>query len=48
MVARGGGCGVGEIGEGGQEVQTSSYKINNSWDVMYNMVTTVNNTVLHI
>lgn len=26
-----GGCQVGEIGEGGQKVQTSSYKINNSW-----------------
>ena len=33
MVARGGGrgWGVGEMGEGGQKVQTSSYKINKSW-----------------
>ena len=27
MVARGEGWGVGEMGEGGQKVQTSSYKI---------------------
>ena len=33
---------------GGQKVQTSSYKINKSWDVMYSVVTIVNNTVLHI
>ena len=33
-------------GEGGQKAQTSSYKINESGDVMYSMVTTVNNTVL--
>ena len=31
-----------------QNVQTSSYKINKSWDVMYSMATRVNNTVLHI
>ena len=32
VVARGEGClGVGKTGEGGQVVQTSSYKINKSW-----------------
>ena len=31
VVARGKGWGVGEMGEGGQKVQTSSYKINKSW-----------------
>jgi len=36
-----------ELGEGDQKVQISSYKIN-SRDVMYNMKTTVNNTVLYI
>ena len=30
-MARGKGWGVGEMGEGGQKVQTSSYKINKSW-----------------
>ena len=38
---------VGKMGKGGQKVQTSSYKRNKSWDVMYSMVTIVN-TVLHI
>ena len=38
---------------GGTEISeskctTSSYKINISWDVIYNMVTIVNNTLLHI
>ena len=28
MVTRGGGLGEGELDEGGQKVQTSSYKIN--------------------
>ena len=31
----------GVMGEGGQKVQTFSYKINQFWDVMYIMVTTV-------
>ena len=38
--------GVIERGEGGSKVQTSSYKINKSWDVMYSLVTVVNNTAL--
>ena len=46
VVARVGGLGVGEMGEGGQRVQTSSYKCHG--DVMYSMVTIVNNTVLYI
>ena len=50
LIEHTGGCqrqGVGEVGktgEGGQKVQTSSY----IGDVMYNMVTIVNNTVLNI
>ena len=35
------------MGEEGQKVQTSSYKISLG-DVMYSMVAIVNNTVLHI
>ena len=31
--------------EGGQKVQTSSYKISKSWDVTYSMVTTVTTAV---
>ena len=38
---------VGKTGEGGQKVKTSSYKIRHE-DIMYSMVTVVNNTVLHI
>ena len=34
--------GVGEMGGGGQKVQTSSYKVTKSWDVMHSMVFTVN------
>ena len=33
MVARGD-WGMGEMGKDGQKVQTSSYKINKSWDVV--------------
>lgn len=40
--------GVDEMGEGGQKVQTPSYKTDKSWDVMHSMVTVVNNTVLYI
>ena len=39
--------GCGEMSEGGQKVQTSSCKINKSWNVMDSMVTTVNNAELH-
>ena len=38
---------MGEMGEGGKKVQTSSYKISHG-GVMCSMVTIVNNTVLHI
>ena len=38
--------GVGEISEV-QKIQTSSYKISDG-DIMYNMVTIVHNTTLHI
>ena len=40
--------GVGKMGEEGQKVPTSSYKINKPWDVLYSMGTIINNTVLHI
>ena len=36
------------MSKGGQKVQTSHYKINKSRDVLYSMVTIVNNTVLRI
>ena len=38
------------MGEGGRKVlvQTSSYKICKAWDIIYIMVTIVNNTVLYI
>ena len=41
------GWGIGEMGEGGQKVQNSSYKIS-SEDIMYSMPTIVNNTGLYI
>ena len=31
--------GGGGTGKGGQKVQTFSYKINKSWDIMYNTIT---------
>ena len=36
------------MGEGDPKIQTSSYKINKSWDIIYSVVTTVNNTGLHV
>lgn len=36
------------MGEGSQQVQTSSYRINKSWGVRCSMLTRVNNTVLYI
>ena len=39
--------GGGKMGDVGQRVQTSSYKRNKFWDLMYSMVTTVNNTVFY-
>ena len=41
------GWGVGEIGEGGPKVPTSSYKRSHG-DVTYSTVTIVNNTLLHV
>lgn len=43
MVAGGWGGGVG-----GHKAQTSRYNINVFWDVMYSLVTVVNNIVLYI
>lgn len=39
---------VGKMCKGGQKVQTFSYKINKSWDMMCSMATIVNYTVLHV
>ena len=39
---------VGEKSEGSQKVQTSNYKVNKFWDVMYSIVTIANNTVLYV
>ena len=36
------------MGDKGQKVPTSNYKINKFWDVLYSMVIVVNNTVLYI
>ena len=42
------GCrGGSEMGEGGQNVHTSGYKISHK-DTVYSMVTTVNNATIHI
>ena len=43
-----GGIGLHKMGEGDPKIQTSSYKINKSWDIIYSVVTTVNNTGLHV
>ena len=45
--AGGGGGGLGETGEVGQKVQTSSYKII-SGNVMYSVVTVITDNVLYI
>ena len=45
MVAKGGEWWVGKMGEGGQEVKISSYKIKCSGHVIYGMVTIINNIV---
>ena len=42
MAARGRGWGQGYLDEGGQKVQTSSYR-----DVMYNMINIINTTVCY-
>ena len=36
---------VSKMGEGGQEVQTSSYKINKPWVIRYSIMTVINNTI---
>lgn len=38
--------GAHKIGIGLLEVQTSSYKVNNSWDVMYSLENIANNSVI--
>ena len=47
MVARGEGWGMGKMAKDGKKIQTSRYKINKSWDIMYSMVSKVNNIVLY-
>lgn len=47
-IARGRGLEVGKMGQGGQKLKTFSYKINNNGDVIYSVMTIVNNTILHI
>ena len=39
---------MGEMGEGGQKVQTSSYKINKYWGCYVLQCDIVDNTVLYI
>ena len=39
---------VDEMSEGDQNIQISSYKMAKSWEIMYSMVTIINNTILHI
>lgn len=48
MVAGGGEWEEGRAGEGDQKLRSSSYKINNSEDVMYNMTIIVNVTAWYI
>lgn len=40
--------GVGIMAEGGQKVQSSTFKINKLWHVVHSMATIVNNSVLRI
>lgn len=42
-----GGWVVGKMGKGSQKVQTLSYKMNQSGDLMYSMVTIANNNVFY-
>ena len=39
--------GIGKMGEGAPKIQTSSSKIKRPGDIMYSIVTVVNNTVLY-
>ena len=48
MVLREKGVWRGEMSEENQKVQTSCYKRYKSSDVMYSMMTTINNIVLHL
>ena len=38
----------GKLDEGNQKAQTSSYKINSTRDVMYNMINIINTAIWHI
>ena len=48
MPTRGTGCGVDKMYESGQKKQISSYKIINPEDMMYCMLTVLNNAELCI
>lgn len=49
VVARGeGDWKVGKMGEGDQEIETSSHKINKACDVTYSMLAIVNNILVQI
>ena len=38
--------GMSEIGEGDEEIQTSTYKIKETWDEMYSMGNTISYTTI--
>jgi len=40
--------GLGKMGEGEQEVQTSGYQISKSWGIWYSMVAIVNTIVFKL
>ena len=40
--------GEGELDEGGQNIQTSSYKINSTRDSLYNMINIINTAICYI
>ena len=48
VATRGGGWGGKELNEGGQKVQTSSYKINKYKGIMYNMINIINLDVCYM
>lgn len=45
MVQREGDWGLGKMGEGGQKLHVSSYKINKPGDAVYGIMGIVNNTI---
>ena len=41
-------CGVGKMGDTGQGILTSTYKINKFGDLMYSMVIIANNRIINL